>query len=142
MATIFTKIIEGQIPGQVVWRDEVCAAFLDVEPLNPGHTLVVSVDEVDHWVDLPTDTLAHVMQVAARVGRAQQAVSGAPRVGMIIQGFEVPHAHVHVFPAHRASDFDLARRAARGPEQLAADADALRAALREQGAADQVPDGG
>ncbi len=140
MATLFTKIIDGEIPAQLVWRDEVCAAFLDIEPLTPGHALVVPRVEVDHWVDLPAGTLAHVMDVAARVGRAQQAAFDAPRVGVIVQGFEVPHAHVHVFPAWRADDFDLGRKSPRGADQLGQDAAALRQALRQHGAADAVPD--
>lgn len=138
MATLFTRIIDGQIPAQLVWRDEVCAAFLDIEPLTPGHALVVPRVEVDHWVDLPTEVLAHVMGVAARVGRAQQAAFDAPRVGVIVQGFEVPHAHVHVFPAWRAADFDLERKSPRDADRLAEDAAALRRFLREQGAGDQV----
>lgn len=129
MATLFTKIIDGEIPAQLVWRDEVCAAFLDIEPLTPGHALVVPRVEVDHWVDLPAGTLAHVMDVAARVGRAQQAAFDAPRVGVIVQGFEVPHAHVHVFPASGPEDFDMTRTTDRSPEDLAVDAELLRAAL-------------
>lgn len=140
MATIFTKIIEGQIPGQLVWRDEVCAAFLDIEPLTPGHALVVPRVEVDHWVDLPAEILAHVMDVAARIGRAQQAAFQAPRVGVIVQGFEVPHAHVHVFPAWETADFDLGRKSPRGADRVGEDAAALRRALRDQGAAGEVPD--
>jgi histidine triad (HIT) family protein len=139
MATIFTKIIEGQIPGQLLWTDEVCAAFLDIEPLTPGHAMVVPRAEVDHWLDLPRETLCHVMEVAARVGRAQETVFARARIGLIVQGFEVPHAHVHVFPADDASDFELDRRMSRTPAQLAQDAAALRAALREQGGAELVP---
>ncbi|ANS77770.1 HIT family protein [Serinicoccus hydrothermalis] len=129
MSTIFTKIIEGEIPGHIVWSDEVCAAFLDIEPLTPGHVLVVPRDETDHWVDLPTGTLDHVMNVAATIGRAQQQVYGAERVGIIVQGFEVPHAHVHVFPTSDPGDFDLTRKGPRDEEDLAADAAALREAL-------------
>jgi diadenosine tetraphosphate (Ap4A) HIT family hydrolase len=129
MATIFTKIIGGEIPGEVVWSDEVCAAFLDIEPLTQGHALVVPHAEVDHWVDLDPDTLSHLMGVAARIGRAQLEIFGGERVGLIVQGFEVPHAHVHVFAAHGPDDFDLAARSRRTPEELAADAAALRAAL-------------
>lgn len=140
MATLFTKIIDGQIPGQLLWKDDVCAVFLDVEPLNPGHALVVPRAETDHWVDLPAQTLAHLMDVAARIGRAQQTVFTPARIGMIIQGFEVPHAHLHVFPAHAASDFELGRRTTRQPEQLASDGDALRAALRAEGDAEHVPE--
>lgn len=141
MATVFTKIIEGEIPGQLVWRDDVCAAFLDIEPLTPGHVLVVPREEVDHWADLPPETLAHVMGVAARIGRAQQAAFGTARAGVIVQGFEVPHAHVHVFPTSDPGDFDLGRKAARDPDDLAQDAERLRAELRTQGAGEPVPSG-
>lgn len=139
MTTLFTKIIEGEIPGQLVWKDELGAAFLDIEPLRPGHVLVVSRAEIDHWLDLPPATLAHLTQVAATIGRAQQAAFGSARVGVIIQGFEVPHAHLHVFPTDDAADFDLERKSARAPEDLAADAEQLRAALREQGSGEHVP---
>lgn len=133
MATLFTRIIDGEIPGQVVWSDEVCAALLDIEPLTPGHALVVPRAEVDHWVDLDAGTLAHLLDVAARVGRAQLQVFGGERVGLIVQGFEVPHAHLHVFAATGPGDFDLAARGRRSTEQLAADADALREALGRSG---------
>ena len=139
MATLFTKIIDGEIPAQLVWRDEVCAAFLDIEPLTPGHALVVPRVEVDHWVDLPGEVLAHLTEVAARIGRAQQVAFDAPRVGVIVQGFEVPHAHVHVFPARTADDFDLARKRPRPADDLAQDAQALRRTLRGQGWSDEVP---
>lgn len=139
MASIFSKIIHGDIPGQLLWTDEVCAVFLDIEPLTPGHVLVVPRVEVDHWLDLPGATLAHLMDVAARVGKAQQEVFAPTRIGMIIQGFEVPHAHLHVFPADAASDFELSRRSTRTPEQLAQDAAALRAVLRAQGEDAHVP---
>lgn len=131
MPSIFSRIIEGDIPGHVVWRDEVCAAFLDIEPLTPGHALVVPRAEVDHWLDLDADTVAHLMTVAATVGRAQQQVFDSERVGLIVQGFEVPHAHVHVFPTSDPGDFDLTRKGPRAQDDLAADAAALRGALAE-----------
>lgn len=133
MATIFTKIIDGGIPGQIVWSDDVCAAFLDLEPLTQGHALVVPRVEVDHWVDLDPGTLSHLMGVAARIGRAQLEAFGGERVGLIVQGFEVPHAHVHVFAAHGPGDFDLAARSRRTSEELAADATLLREALARVG---------
>lgn len=133
MATLFTRILDGDIPGQVVWSDEVCAAILDIEPLTPGHALVVPRAEVDHWIDLDAATVAHLMAVAGRVGRAQLALFGGERVGLIVQGFEVPHAHLHVFAARGPGDFDLAARTRRSPEQLAADGDALRKALDRSG---------
>lgn len=129
MATLFTKIIEGEIPGEVVWSDEVCAAFLDIAPLTRGHALVVPRAEVDLWTDLDPATMAHLMDVAARIGRAQVEVFDGVRAGLIIQGFEVPHAHIHVFPASGPADFDMTRTTDRSPEDLAADADLLRTAL-------------
>ena len=139
MATIFTKIIDGQIPGQLLWKDEVCAVFLDIEPLTAGHALVVPLVEIDHWLDLPGEMLAHLMDVAARIGRAQEVVFSPARIGLIVQGFEVPHAHLHVFPADDAGDFELGSRSTREPEHLAEDARALRAALREMGHDQHVP---
>ncbi|MGO0578087.1 HIT family protein [Ornithinimicrobium panacihumi] len=129
MATIFTKIIEGEIPGQLVHADDVCAAFMDIEPLTPGHVLLVPRAEIDHWIDLDDDTTAHLMSVARRIGQAQMEVFGRERIGLVIQGFEVPHAHIHLFPADDMGDFDADRRGPRSPEALATDADAIRAAL-------------
>lgn len=129
MATLFTKIIQGEIPGQVVWKDGVCAVFLNIRPLTRGHALVVPLEEIDRWTDLDGPTIAHLMDVAARVGRAQLEVFGGERAGVIIQGFEVPHAHVHVFPASSPADFDLSTTLSPSPEELAEDADLLRGAL-------------
>lgn len=129
MASIFTKIIQGEIPGQVVWSDEVCAAFLDVSPLTRGHALVVPREEVDRWTDLDSATVAHLMEVGARIGRAQLEVFGGERTGVIIQGFEVPHAHVHIFAASSPADFDMSATTSRTADELAEDADLLRGAL-------------
>ncbi len=129
MATLFTKIIEGEIPGEVVWTDDVCAAFLDISPLTRGHALVVPRAEIDRWTDLDQATVAHLMDVAARIGRAQVEVFDGVRAGVIIQGFEVPHAHVHVFPASGPEDFDMTRTLERSPAELAEDAELLRGAL-------------
>ena len=109
MPSIFTRIIDGEIPGRFVWRDEVCVAFMDVRPLNRGHVLVVPRAEVDHWVDLDADTLAHLMAMAHRVAEAQRAAGLAPdRVGLMIAGFEVPHVHVHVVPISTMAHLDFA----------------------------------
>ena len=108
MPSIFTRIIDGELPGRFVWRDDVCAAFMDVRPLNRGHVLVVPRVEVDHWVDLDSGTVAHLMGVAHRVAEAQQATGLAPdRVGLMIAGFEVPHVHVHVVPISTMAHLDF-----------------------------------
>jgi histidine triad (HIT) family protein len=130
MPTIFTRIIEGELPGRFVHRDDRCVAFLSIAPIRPGHTLVAPVAEVDHWVDLDPDLLAHLMTVAHRIGRAQMAAFSPARIGVIIAGMEVPHAHIHLVPIDREADlhFENADQNAR-PEDLDAAADRLRAQL-------------
>ena len=126
MASIFTRIIDGEIPGRFVHTDDVCVAFLDVRPLARGHVLVVPRAEVDQWTDLDADTAAHLMRVAQRIGRAQKALLSPARVGLMIAGFEVPHVHVHVVPINGMGDLDFAN-ADTDPDQ--ADLDALRGEL-------------
>jgi histidine triad (HIT) family protein len=135
MPTIFTRIIDGELPGRFVWRDEQCVAFLSINPLRDGHTLVVPRAEVDHWIDLHPDGVAHVMQVAQQIGLAQQDAFRPVRVGLMIAGLEVPHVHVHVVPIDGVHDLDF-DNAVRDPDPAALDAAAmrLRDALRARGA--------
>lgn len=106
MATIFTRIIDGEIPGTFVYEDDRVVAFLDIEPMTDGHVLVVPREEIEHWIDMPEDLTAHVMHVAQRIGKAQKAAFDCPKVGVLIQGYEVPHVHVHVWPTYGLADFD------------------------------------
>jgi histidine triad (HIT) family protein len=132
--TLFTKIIEGEIPGRFVWRDDRAVAFLTIEPLSPGHTLVVPIDEVDHWIDLPDDLAAHLIVVAKTIGTAIERAFQPARIGLIVAGMEVPHAHLHVLAINRESDlhFGNADRNARA-EDLDAAAAAIRAELEAMG---------
>lgn len=135
MPSLFSRIIAGEIPGRFVWRDERCVAFLTIAPLAPGHTLVVPIEEIDHWIDLPEDLLAHVMEVARTVGRAQQQVFTPSRVGIIVAGEEVPHAHVHLVPFTGIEQLDFANAdASPDPEALDQAAARLREKLRDAGA--------
>ena len=111
MATVFTRIINGEIPGTFVHKDERCVAFLSVNPLAAGHTLVVPIAEIDHWIDLPAELSAHLFAVAQQIGNAQQAALHCERVGLIIAGYEVPHAHIHVIPTTHIGQFDFANAA-------------------------------
>ena len=134
MATVFTKIIEGELPGRFVWRDDRCVAFLSINPLRHGHTLVVPVEEVDHWLDLDPDLNAHVLAVGQRIGQAQMAALSPTRVGLIIAGMEVPHMHLHGVPIDTEQDLDF-RNAARhaDPSDLDGARDAIVASLRDAG---------
>ena len=133
MPSIFTRIIDGEIPGRFVWRDDTCVALMDVRPLNRGHVLVVPIAEVDHWVDLDSETVAHLMAVAHGVAAAQQASGLAPdRVGLMIAGFEVPHVHVHVVPISTMAHLDFSNAdTSPDPDDLDAVANLLREHLPE-----------
>jgi histidine triad (HIT) family protein len=134
VASVFTKIIRGELPGRFVWRDERAVAFLTIEPLRPGHTLVVPIQEVDHWIDLEPGLAAHLFQVAQSIGRAQQRAFRPRRIGLAILGIEVPHVHLHTVPLEAIGDLDFAR-ADRRPrsEDLDAAAAKIRAELRALG---------
>ena len=134
MPSIFTRIIDGEIPARMLWEDETCVSLLDVRPLEDGHSLVIPRDEVDQWTDLPADTAAHLTGVAHAIGQAQKSVFAAPRIGLMIAGFEVPHAHVHVLPISSMSSLDFGN-ANTDPDQDLLDQhlDQLRSALAAAG---------
>jgi histidine triad (HIT) family protein len=134
MPTIFTRIINGELPGTFVWRDDRCAAFMSINPLARGHVLVVPMAEVDHWVDLDADVAAHLFEVSRVIGVAQHKAFRPRRVGLVIAGYEVPHTHVHVVPTNSMSQLDFANAATHvDPGELEDAADALRAELRAAG---------
>jgi len=112
MSTIFTKIIEGEIPGTFVWRDHRCVAFMSINPLRTGHILVVPIDEIDHWLDCPPDLRDHLAGASQTIGHALQKVYQPERVGLMIAGLEVPHLHVHLVPIDTVRDMDFANAAA------------------------------
>jgi diadenosine tetraphosphate (Ap4A) HIT family hydrolase len=112
MSTIFTKIINGDIPGTFVYKDDVCVAFLSINPIAPGHTLVVPRVEIDEWTDLPADISQHVMSVAHRLGQALKVSHPCVRVGLIIAGYEINHCHIHLIPTNTMSEMNFANAAA------------------------------
>ncbi|HYZ99961.1 MAG TPA: HIT family protein [Acidimicrobiales bacterium] len=139
MPSVFTKIINGEIPGRFVWRDERAVVFLTIAPMAPGHVMVVPIEEVDHWIDLDPDLAAHLMRVAREVGRAQMQAFRPRRVGMMIAGLEVPHCHLHLVPIDVEAQLSFAR-ADHNPDPAALDdaAERLRAALHDQGHGERV----
>jgi histidine triad (HIT) family protein len=134
MATIFTRIINGEIPGTFVWRDDVCVAFMSINPMAYGHVLVVPIEEVDHWVDASPELADHLFRVTRHVAAAQRDAFDPERVGVIIAGYEVPHAHIHVIPTNDMGELSFAS-AARSidRETLDAAANAIRRALLSNG---------
>jgi len=134
MPTLFTRIIEGEIPGTFVWKDDQCVAFLSVNPLRRGHTLVVPRLEIDHWVDCPPDLSDHLFSVARQVGAALQSAFRPTRVGLMIAGLEVPHLHIHLVPIDGVHDLDFANASLSVERQELDDAaSAIRGEMRAMG---------
>ena len=136
MTTLFTKIIDGAIPGRFVWADDLVVAFLTIEPITDGHTLVVPRAEIEQLTDAPDDLLAHLISVTKTIGLAQRAAWGAPRAAVLVAGFEIPHLHVHVLPAwdEASLTFANARHGVPGAEPgrvLAASRDGIDIACAE-----------
>lgn len=118
MTTIFTRIIRGEIPGTFVHRDDLCVAFMSINPITDGHVLVVPMDEHDHWIDMPEDLNTHLFSVARRISRALHSAFDCERVGLIIAGFEVNHCHVHLIPTRSMDDLSFANASASVPREV------------------------
>jgi len=137
MASVFSRIIAGELPARFVWKDDHCVAFLSNRPLRPGHTLVVPRREVDHWLDLDTDLLAHLAVTAQSIGKAQMAAFKPARIGLMLAGLEVPHVHFHVVPIRGVHDLDFGNQDPNPDEGMMVQAaDAIRAELRLMGFTD------
>ena len=108
MTTVFTKIINGELPGRFVYEDDEVVGFLSIQPMTQGHTLVVPRAEIDQWQDVDPAVFARIMEVSQLIGKAVCRAFDAARAGVIIAGLEVPHLHVHVFPARHLTDFGFA----------------------------------
>lgn len=135
MATVFTKKIinGGEIPGRFVYQDDDIVAFLTIEPMTQGHTLVVPRAEIDQWQNLEPAVFGRVMEVSQLIGKAVCKAFDADRAGVIIAGLEVPpHLHVHVFPARDLADFGFANVDRNpSPESLDEAQTKIKAALAE-----------
>ena len=129
MPTVFSRIINGELPARFIYTDDVAVAFLSIAPLTAGHTLVVPREEVDQWTDAAGPLLHHCLDVARRIGNAAKQAFGAPRAGLVIAGLEVPHLHVHVFPAWTLDDFSFTQAKQASDDELDQAAARLRPAL-------------
>lgn len=117
MATIFTKIINGDIPSFKVAENDSCYAFLDIEPVSKGHVLVVPKIEVDYIFDLDDDRLAELMSFAKIVANKMDRVFDCKRVGVTVIGLEVPHTHIHLIPINGLTDMDFSKKKLSFPDE-------------------------
>ncbi len=129
MSSLFSKIIAGEIPAHRVYEDESCLAFLDINPRSEGHTLVVPKREVDYLFDLPEEDYTALWAACAAVATSLKAVTGCRRVAVLVVGYEVPHAHVHLIPTDELGDVPFPPVDAAAAGRLAATAERLRAAM-------------
>lgn len=95
--SVFTKIRQGDIPGRMIYEDEKAFVILTHEPINPGHLLVIPIEEVDHLWDVDDETYQHLLKVAKKFANKMRQNYDYKRVGMLVEGFGVPHAHIHIF---------------------------------------------
>jgi histidine triad (HIT) family protein len=139
VASIFSRIIQGELPADFVWKDETCIAFLSNRPLRPGHTLVVPRLEIDHWIDLEPELLSHLANTSKTIGRAQMAAFKPARIGLVLVGLEVPHVHFHVVPIRGPDDLDFDNQDPNpDPATMKASGESLREELHRLGAASGV----
>ena len=126
MATIFSKIVAGEIPSYRVAEDEHHYAFLDINPVAPGHVLVIPKREVDYIFDLENDELSALHLFAARVAKAMKAAMPCKRIGVAVMGLEVPHAHIHLIPINAECDMNFFKEKAKiAPEEMQRIANAI-----------------
>ncbi len=109
MSTIFTKIVKGEIPSYKIAEDEKFFAFLDINPLAKGHTLVIPKEETDYIFDLDEETLKGLFAFARKIARAIEKVVECRKIGLTVIGLEVPHAHVHLVPINGIYDIDFSK---------------------------------
>lgn len=130
MSSVFSRIVRGEIPSHRVAEDESFMAFLDIRPVRPGHTLVVPKKEVDHFFDMDDHLLSRALVFAKPISRALQQITGSERIGAVVAGFDVPHAHLHLIPADDMADLDFSRARAAPSEELELMAEKIREVLK------------
>jgi histidine triad (HIT) family protein len=118
MASVFTKIIQGELPCFKIHEDELTLSILTIEPVALGHTLVITKQEINSWLDVPQEIYSRLHHNSQVIGRAILKATGCPRVGQIVAGFEVPHYHLHLIPAWSIPDLSFARAKKRSQDEM------------------------
>ncbi|MDC1435869.1 HIT family protein [Gammaproteobacteria bacterium] len=133
MTSIFTKILNKEIPGHFVWEDELCFSIMTIQPIREGHLMVIPKMEVNHWDDVPPETAAHLMVVAQKIAKAIKGVIPCKRIGVSVIGLEVPHTHIHLIPIDNMGDLDFSLAKEISQNRLAATAKAIKKSLQARG---------
>lgn len=128
---IFCKIIAGEIPSAKLWEDERFFAFLDINPVNPGHTLLIPKEHVDYLFDVEDPLYSELFKAAKAVSRPLQKAMMSQRVGVVVEGLLVPHVHIHLIPINAPGELDAGRAARMEPEELGRIADRIRGEIKD-----------
>ena len=118
MPSVFTKIINGELPSYKIFEDDLTIAILALDQVNLGHTIVIPKKEVDHWTDVPDEAFVRVALNSKKIGAAIKKATDCPRVGQIVAGFEVPHYHLHLIPAWSIPDLSFTRAKRRSDQEM------------------------
>jgi histidine triad (HIT) family protein len=129
MASIFTRILAGELPGRFLWKDDACFSLMTIAPLRPGHAMVIPRQEVDHWIDLDDATAARLQHAAAWIGRAQMRAFRPAKIAQMIVGLEVRHVHLHLVPFDAIPQLEFSRQ---DPNATAVDLDQAAERIREE----------
>jgi len=116
--SVFTKIINGELPSFKIHEDDLTISILTIEPIALGHTLVITKQEINSWLDVPAEIYTRVHLNSQKIGHAIKKATGCPRVGQIVAGFEVPHYHLHLIPAWSIPDLNFARAQKRSQDEM------------------------
>ena len=139
MSTIFTKIIEGQIPGNFVYNDEKCVVISTIAPVQTGHMLVIPKEEYPSYTSCDPQILGHLSQVAQIIAKAQEETFDIQRAGIMVAGFEVPHLHIHIIPLKDERQLDLSLAKEDSAENIKAASEQIRTTLIKMGYAKFIP---
>jgi len=129
MASVFTQILNGDLPGHFVYEDEQAVAIMTIQPVKDGHVLIIPREEIDHFDDLPAELAAHLMHISQKVTKAIKQAFPCTRVGLIIAGLEVPHTHIHLIPINQLEDMSFANLSFADSDDLAKAAEKIKAYL-------------
>ncbi len=129
MASLFTRIVKGEIPCHKIMEDDRYLAFLDIRPINPGHALVITKREIDYIFDVEDELLGGLMVFAKKTAKVIQKAVPCKKVGVMVAGIEVPHVHIHLVPIFEVTDLNFAKAKTTSNEELAQMAEKIRAQI-------------
>jgi histidine triad (HIT) family protein len=131
--SIYTKIRSGKIPGEILYSDDLCFVILTIMPNNPGHMLLIPVEEVADWQEIEPEVFSHMMALAQKLGKITKKIYKPPKIGLSCVGFEVPHVHIHIFSLFEIGDIDHSKARSTTAEAMRVEADKIRAELKREG---------